>query len=212
MIISPSIPDKRTFVVHKVIIDMTCCGNPEPITIGITKTIASPQVLPPTVLKIELLKTLNVPTMDTIVITAAQNATLVIKVIAGFVTASQPLMIAEAKIIIQTARLMKVPFLWVTKLQSWSWPLCSWWQMGLGTNMPSPPQFFPGQGTLSVKSFSQIFPPSSPCCIGCIGAMYIYGWSSWCPCFLDHCTQKTPKVTICKSSISSPTFSRLLLR
>ncbi len=47
MIISPSMPDKRTFVVHTVIIDMTCCGNPEPITIGITKTIARLQIHPP---------------------------------------------------------------------------------------------------------------------------------------------------------------------
>ncbi len=93
--ISPGVPNQKISVIHSKVIDMIFCGNPVPITIRTSQTIASLQVLSPATLKIKPLKIVKVSTTDVIVIATTQESTLMIVMIAGIMTTSQLLVIVE---------------------------------------------------------------------------------------------------------------------
>ncbi len=103
--------DKKIIV---LVLDMMCCGNLALITIETTWTIASLKVLPPIAINLE---TMKVTAKDEIVISPAKKATVVIVMVAGIGTASQPLMISMTAISFQLLQPMTVPFLWVLKLR-----------------------------------------------------------------------------------------------
>ncbi len=68
MIISLSVPNKKTFVAHAKAMNVMCCGNLMPSTIGTTQTTANLWVLPPTALEIEPLETEKVLAMAAIIV------------------------------------------------------------------------------------------------------------------------------------------------
>ncbi len=79
--------------------DVTCCGNPVSITIGITQSIIGLQVIPQTALKICPLKNVKMSAMDAFIVAPVQDAALEIGMIAGIANTSQLLVIAEVNII-----------------------------------------------------------------------------------------------------------------
>ncbi len=112
---SLNMPEKKIFVAHVREMNMMCYCTPTPITTGIIQTIASIWVFLPTTLKREPLELMKGLVIGTIIITPAQEAALVIVIITEVVTASQMIMIAEAKIIMPDLENNQCPVLMACK-------------------------------------------------------------------------------------------------
>ncbi len=76
---------------------MTCCGNPVPVTTGITQTITGLWDHPQIALQTKPLELVKVVVTDTIIVTPAQEATVVIIMTTEIATTSQLLVIAKAR-------------------------------------------------------------------------------------------------------------------
>ncbi len=88
MILIPNLLVRKITVKHAKAMDTTCCCNPAPVTNRITFTIAGLWAHLPITLRTEPLELMKVPTMDVVIITASQAATLVIVMITEIVTTS----------------------------------------------------------------------------------------------------------------------------